>query len=84
MKAAAISLTKRKLSRISIAMERRWRPAAIVLAVIVRLEEIVADAVEGLVVAGEIVDAAGAVEGLVAADGIVDAAGRAGEGTKNL
>jgi hypothetical protein len=65
-------------------MERRWLRAAIVLAAIVRLVEIEADAVDVLVAADEIVDAAGAVDVLVVADGIaVDAAARAGEGTKN-
>jgi hypothetical protein len=58
--------------------------AATVLAVIGRLEEIVADAVDVRAVADEIVDAAGAVDGPVAADGIADAAGQAEEGTKNL
>jgi hypothetical protein len=84
LKAAAISPTKRKPSQTSIVMERRSR-AATVLAVIVRLEEIVAGAVDVPVVADVIADAAGAVDVLVVADGIaVDAAARAGEGTKNL
>jgi hypothetical protein len=85
LKAAAISRTKRKPSRTLIAMERRWLRAAIVLAAIVRLVEIAADAVDVPVAADEIVDAAGAVDVPVVADGIaVDAAARAGEGTKNL
>jgi len=83
LKAAAISLTRLRASRTLIATARRW-PAAIVLAAIVRLAEIVADAVDGRVAAGEIVDAAGAVDGLVAVGGIVDAAGRAGDDTRTF
>jgi hypothetical protein len=81
---------KRKLSRTSIAMARRWRAAtvhvAIVLMAIGRLEEIVADVVDvpAAAVVDEIVDAADAVDVQVAADGIADAVGRAGEGTKRL
>ena len=56
--------------------------AVIVLTAIVRMAEIVADAVDVPVAAGAIVDAAGAADGLVAAGGIVDAAGLAGEDTR--
>ena len=48
---------KRKPSRTSIVMARRWR-AATVLAVIVLRAEIVVDAAEGRAAAGVIVDAA--------------------------
>jgi hypothetical protein len=65
-------------------MARRLRLVAIVLAVIVRLEEIVADAADVRAAAGEIVDAAGAVDVPVAAVGIADAAGRAGEDTRTF
>ena len=76
---------KRKPSRTSIVMARRWR-AATVLAVIVLRAEIVVDAAEGRAAAGVIADAAVAVDDpvVVAAAGvIVDAAARAGEDIKN-
>ena len=64
--------------------ERRWVEAS-VLTVIVRMAEIVADAVDDPVVAGGIADAVGAVDVAVAADATVaDAAGLAGDGTKAL
>jgi hypothetical protein len=81
LKAAATSPMKLRGNRILIAMARRLRSVAIVLEEIDRLAEIVAGAVDALVAAGAIVDAAGAVDGLVAAGGIAVAAGLAGVDT---
>jgi hypothetical protein len=85
LKAAAISLMKRKASRISIATERRLWPAATGRVEIVLRGEIVAGAADGRAAAGEIVDVGGAVDArAVVAGGIADAAGRAGEDTRKL
>jgi hypothetical protein len=72
---------KLRLSRTSIATERRWL-AVIVLEGIGLLVVIEVGAADGRAVAGAIVDAAGAVDVPAAVDGIVDAAGLVGDDTR--
>ena len=80
MKAAAISPTKRKANRTSIAMARRMWPVTGRME-IVRMAETAAGAAD-VPAAGVIVDAAGAVD--VEVDVTADAVGRAGEDTRNI
>ncbi len=74
---------KLRVSRTSIAMERRLRSAVIVLEAIDRLAETAAGAVDGRAAAGVIADVAVAVDGPVVADGIADVVGLVGDDTKS-
>ena len=74
---------KPKANPTLIGTARRMWPAVTGLKAIVRMAEIVADAVDVPVEVGVIVGEAGAADVPVAAGAIVDAAGLAGEDTNN-